>query len=759
MAKSDDIDYSQYGARSSDIDYSKYGGSASSKSSAKPKNMEDFMRRLTIGKSPGEKVFDAATTMGGDVLTSAGNAVSQAYDYGPEAMGEIVKHPIRSTGSGLYGGTKLFENILNLPRNTPKILSHLGVAEPEGMELLNKILPRFDFAKYAKPSTKQNHGQELITNAVENLPQLLGAGKLLTMGGKAAVGSVSRGNPVMRAQIPLIEKSISGKEATLEDLANQHQEQLEKHKAAKYAAEEETGRSNPSTMKFAATNKQQGLQDKQSKIQELDKQHEDLNKKIDELSKLPELPNIDTASHEINVGNAKKSLEESNQHIQESEKTHESAKRGLNEIDTSIGQHLNRGTDHDVRAASQILNAQEGPLNPNGRRTGGIKGQISNVYNNLTQRFRDQNVNIDNTAEMRNTTNRLNELTRNGEFNGEEAQNLLRQLEQLNTEHGGQIPADQYLTALRSARDYAREARSNAFTPDMNAEARADWHRRFNELDEVVERMNGHLERAIGAEDHQLLQNANRAWRTQVIPLQRNTTYQTIRHRGRIEGDIMDKLRGTDAGDVLMRRIIQSDPEILKNVVGQRYAHNPAALREAGARENEYINRMPELRDMISRRQEASNIVDRTKENIKHAKKRKNEIISEKNKAVSSKNEAVRKAKKVNTEKKQREDEKQKLEAGQKDIKSQIDKHKSDISEGNAELKRLQKHIEILEKEASATKATSSAQDVAKKELAAQKKKLQEVKSGIDKSKGSLLKLATKGYRVGKHAVKWIGKL
>jgi hypothetical protein len=91
------------------------------------------------------------------------------------------------------------------------------------------------------------------------------------------------------------------------------------------------------------------------------------------------------------------------------------------------------------------------------------------------------------------------------------------------------------------------------------------------------------LEGSVGGEDYKRLKDLNSRWRNEVVPLQRNTIYQNLSsnrtgRKGQMPSNIMNSLRGSDRGNILMRNIIHNDPELSRNVVGQRFAENPEKL-------------------------------------------------------------------------------------------------------------------------------------------------------------------------------------
>lgn len=722
-----EIDYTQYGhvpEKDKELDYSQYG--AQPVQNEKPMTAQSApsaLSKLKPGVDPDlilndRNLLRSGKIAGSDILKMIGNAIKLTGNQGPSAVKETFTHPSDSLQHAAYGMIKGGENIANIPRNIPGLLGHLELANPRIMSSINEALPRFDFAKYAKPKGEMRRGQELIEKLMENAIPIAQGAKLIKPG-LAKVAST--GNPQLKQFAKASEENLIGHKATLEEAANAHQAQLEKQNKAIYEAEEETGKgTKPSTMKHSIGKDVIKTQEQEEKLAEL-------NKQLEEHQNLPELPEVDTASHEKNVSNAEKSLANIDKHIEDVNATHQNAESNLGNVDKNISKFLNVKAAHDVRAASQIKDAAEG-----------ARKELSKSYDSLKENMKENHVVIDNTPLIQDLNTKLIEMMKENKMHTKEFDNLNNEVFKLQNERTI-IPANDYLSMLKSAKQYARDAREKAFKPDMNEEERAMWHKRYNELDEMIEKMDANFESSVPQEYIDKLKETNAGWRDIVKPLQRNNTYQTIKHRGRIEGDIMNKLRGTDQGDVIMKNIIKGNPEILKNVVGQRYAEKPHELQNAGELENEYINQLPELKNMVSERSTHEGNLNQAKENIKNAVLRKKEIEAQHKKAVSEKAKAEKEKTKLESAKTARSEK-------EKKIKEDIEGHKKDIAKLNDQIEKSKKHLKILEKEMSETKITKEALAQAKKNVQIEKERISKLNKDLQESKGLLVK----GYQIAR---------
>jgi hypothetical protein len=82
----------------------------------------------------------------------------------------------------------------------------------------------------------------------------------------------------------------------------------------------------------------------------------------------------------------------------------------------------------------------------------------------------------------------------------------------------------------------------------------------------------------------------------------------------------MKALRGSGEGMSQLREIIKSDPELLRNVVGQRFSKNPAALHDIGELEQEYVGKMPELQDLLSKHSSHMSNIEKAEGQLKSVK-------------------------------------------------------------------------------------------------------------------------------------------
>lgn len=262
------------------------------------------------------------------------------------------------------------------------------------------------------------------------------------------------------------------------------------------------------------------------------------------------------------------------------------SKEGLQSTENRISNLLNKNAQHDVRVASranEIINAK--------------KKDIGNIYNSVEKDLANKNITLPNTENAKELNDKLISLIKSGNSETLEAREALEKLENIGKDKV--VPARDYLATFRTIRDYAREARKEAYQVGITDEARQAAFKRADALESEVEKMSPILEKGIGDESSKLLKEANSRWSSEIAPLQKNKIYNKMRYEGRLPTNIMKELRGTGEGMEELREIIKNDPELLKNVVGQRFSNKPHTLHDIGELEKEYIEKMPELQSLI----------------------------------------------------------------------------------------------------------------------------------------------------------------
>jgi len=598
------IDWEQYAAdKQSDqeddskIDWEQYAAPSKIKSSSNvnianwPEGIKSALGLLQSASMPLNKAVPLRLQAAKRGITDLGQGIKQLYLGGKEALG----------------------------------------AAPEGSQDEYTKQSDLDRAAYNQTPAGQDPYSQMIRGGVKSSPWLalggpLGARSILSkiLGGGAVGGTIGaseyvptgedRGGNILKSatlgaggailpEIPDLALTAGEKIGNLRNAFKnlsplekkfaEAQEKLQADQAALKSAQgaaQSSGISGNPNMAQAQSFKQQS---------NLQNQYESLNEDPSIISSLPEHSFAELERSKSNIDNAKSQIEDANLE-------HEKAIDFVNQNEKDISNHLNQGAAHDVRTARRVKEMEKAN-----------RQQISSGYDALEKDFSDKNVVIDNTEAIKQKNKDLMDLIKSGEHRSPEATKIIEDLDKLTDTTS--INAKDYLRAYRSASQFAREARQKSYQPGMNAEERNEWHQKYKELDDKVQEMGETLEDSVGSQDFGRLKELNSRWKNEVVPLYKNTIFQNISKKSQMPSNIMNSLRGDEPGNVLIKNMIKSDPESLKNVVGQRYANKPDALHNANEIEKEYIDQMPELQNLLQNHAESKSAASMAENKINEA--------------------------------------------------------------------------------------------------------------------------------------------
>lgn len=116
----------------------------------------------------------------------------------------------------------------------------------------------------------------------------------------------------------------------------------------------------------------------------------------------------------------------------------------------------------------------------------------------------------------------------------------------------------------------------------------------------------------------------NKGYSEQVFPLRKNPLVKAAKKGKLSETDIMSGLRTDESGMPLLREVVKRDPELVRNIVGQRYKLNPSEVHNPDAMMREYLDEMPDFKQLLGQKEKTLEEVA-TKKNISLAEKLKAE--------------------------------------------------------------------------------------------------------------------------------------
>lgn len=657
----------------------------------------------------------------GVAFPPAAKVSEKIYDAGKTILrgkpGELINKV-----NPYYAGKRqtVKSQIADIEEKIPQASEQLAKIEPEVIESqqaynesqqdLTRAKEAAEESPYVRKSTKTAIQRDL--NDADIALKDLNQARLDT---ESKIGEATIPEPFEHdAKIAELEKSSQEKQT----LADQHAEDM-RIKDEEFKLAQEKAQENPSvraTTKGAIQGKiNLGKENKAAY------EKEQLSRQKEYQTQLEEEHKADQA--------ASKATHEKLQAEADMTKAESQLKASENEVkatDHNISQFLDKRKEHDVDVARGVFEIADAE-----------RAAISEEFEAIKADAETKNIPLSNENAIRKKNDEILQLVQENKLHTKEMKKLLDELEVIkNTKTS--IPASDYLRAYNTLRQESARARSKAFQVGVNDEERFAAQQRFNELDEKIEEMASVLEKGLGTEHAARLKKARDDWRDNVAVLYKNPVYQTIRWQGRINGDIMNTLRGTDKGNVKIRNIILNNPDIAKDTLGQRFANKPKDVMDIGVQEEQYINAVPEFKSMVEQRHTANNIAESSKLTHQYAKENHAE-------SVAREKEAHTALKESKTLKAQTQKELDKLNKNLEQIakeEPELIKHRDELIriakekkttlpkklQAESEVKEINEHLKKLKEEKSVReKEIKSRQD----EISIHTKNLEKIQSQI----------------------------
>ena len=257
------------------------------------------------------------------------------------------------------------------------------------------------------------------------------------------------------------------------------------------------------------------------------------------------------------------------------------------------GSHLNKGATHEVRGANAIkhrLNQIESYYKT------GFKDLKSNLKNS---QFEMQDLPSYSTDMQHALTNIKDLKFVNGRLTIANEPEVSRELQSIidKAPTPKDVKADDFLTKYQDFRDARFDLLQRAKATD-SAQERKALFKAYEDSKPIEKTVTDALEQGLGEHSSEF-KRLNKGYSEQIFPLRENKTARKALS-GQLGANTIKELGGTGKGQELMREIVKQDPELLRNIVGQRYAAKPSALLDIDEATAEYLYEMPELKKIIN---------------------------------------------------------------------------------------------------------------------------------------------------------------
>lgn len=283
---------------------------------------------------------------------------------------------------------------------------------------------------------------------------------------------------------------------------------------------------------------------------------------------------------------------------------YESPKSELESIENELGKHLNVDAAHDVAASSSIAN-----------RVQSIEDFWSNNYKNFMDKVKDSKFTMPEES-MNNLTYDVEEIT-NRIKNGADPRKVLKIIDEerkslknpfyseliSKAPTAKDINAADFLAKYKDFRDTLGGFKSDLKSQRYSSTEKLAISKAIDKGKEVQSSIKKALDEGLG-EFKTEFDWLNEGYSKQIFPLRKNPVVKAAKE-GKLSKNIINQLRTNQSGMPLLRDIIKQDPELLRNLIGQRYKIKPSEIHAPNELIREYLNEMPELQSLLKQKEKA----------------------------------------------------------------------------------------------------------------------------------------------------------
>lgn len=282
---------------------------------------------------------------------------------------------------------------------------------------------------------------------------------------------------------------------------------------------------------------------------------------------------------------------------------------GGTDLESQMNQHLNQNAEHRLAAGIGV-----------NYKINQLKKSLGDNYNLIERNLAEKNVPLHEPLSGEQQRKLFNSLTE-----GKDLSKLSKEdIDKLtHMGEGKQISALDLYQGIRDLGKKIRDDRKIAYGHDVLQEVRDKAKERIKDYQDQIKELEPKLKQVMSPEDKLLWEKTNKAYRENIVPLQKSPIYRELKNNKTLPKNMMAKLVGLSPDKQIIKNIIKSDPKILRNVVGEKYAGKLEKLHDRGATENEYISHMPEFQQMIEKHKkltEAKKSLESAKEYKENAK-------------------------------------------------------------------------------------------------------------------------------------------
>lgn len=281
---------------------------------------------------------------------------------------------------------------------------------------------------------------------------------------------------------------------------------------------------------------------------------------------------------------------------------YEAPKTELEGVESEIGKHLNIGAQHDVKAANAIVNRGKDIESFWSDAFQQLEGKLGEAKFEMPEQAMS-NLGYDQAEIMKRLRAGADPKTVVKEMEAEKAASQNPYYKDLikYAPTSADVSAKDFLTKYRDFRDALGGLKQDLRSENIMSGEKQKIKEAITKAKDVETQIKSALNEGLG-EFKPEFDWINKGYSEQVFPLRQNPIYRNAK-LGKLPKNILESLRTNEPGMDMMREIVKQDPELLRNVVGQRYRVKPSEIHKPDALLQEYLDEMPEFKKLIQRKE------------------------------------------------------------------------------------------------------------------------------------------------------------
>lgn len=285
-----------------------------------------------------------------------------------------------------------------------------------------------------------------------------------------------------------------------------------------------------------------------------------------------------------------------------------------------IEHYLGKGETSDVELAKEINSSLQK-----------AKQHIQkNYYEPVENYTKDNYVQIPRTPDIKEIEEQLQRLTKDPEFMKSPGFDKIK--ESIIKQKSGRdlVPADDFVKQWKETKQAASKARRKGF--QEGGENQSYWQDQAAKLKELADKQLSVLKEQLPKEHSDKLLKADQLWREEITPFYGNKIREQAKKFGRIDvRNIMNEVRGQGMGQEKMKELLLANPKLTKLAIGHTYAKEPEKLLSLPQHEQEFVDKLPELKDMLNRLRQHNHNVNAIKAESNFFKANQDNLSSKEN--------------------------------------------------------------------------------------------------------------------------------